>query len=121
MAARQNPDEKIAQLKFSSVYPHYVNKVAKKGRSVKELDDVIAWLLGYSLEELESAKTDARSFADLFAKAQLPEGANQIRGVICGYRVEEIENPLTQNIRRLDKVVDELAKGKSLEKVMRQA
>ncbi len=121
MAARLNADEKIAQLKFSSVYPLYVNKVAKKGRSVEELDCVFAWLLGYSPEELESAKTDARSFADLFATAQVPVGAFQITGLICGYRVEEIENPLTQNIRRLDKVVDELAKGKSLEKVMRQA
>jgi hypothetical protein len=121
VAARQNADEKIAQLKFSSVYPHYVNKVAKKGRSVEELDLVIAWLLGYSPEELETAKTDSRSFADLFSKAQLPEGADLITGVICGYRVEEIANPLTQNIRRLDKVVDELSKGKALEKVIRHA
>lgn len=121
MIGRPNADEKIANLKFSSVYPHYVNKVAKKGRDVQELDTVISWLLGYCQDELEMAKTDARSFYELFAKAQLPEGAQQITGLICGYRVEEIQNPLTQNIRRLDKVVDELAKGKTLEKIMRKA
>lgn len=121
MVEPQNADEKIAKLKFSSVYPHYANKVVKKGRTGEELDCIIRWLLSYSQEELELAKTDARSFAELFAKAILPEGAPYITGVICGYRVENIENSLTQNIRRLDKIVDELAKGKSLESIMRQA
>ncbi|MFM1899300.1 MAG: hypothetical protein RL577_1540 [Bacteroidota bacterium] len=120
MRASQNADEKIAKLKFSSVYPHYVNKVVKKGRSADDLDAVIRWLLGYSQEELELAKVDARSFSELFDKAQLPDGVPLITGVICGYRIENIENSLTQNIRRLDKIVDELSKGKALEKIIRQ-
>ena len=113
-------DAQIAALTFAGVYPHYVEKVKKKGRTVAELDQVISWLTGYSPAELERLKTERVTFAEFFAGANLPETAKQIKGVICGYRVEEIQTPLTQQVRYLDKLVDELAKGKAMEKVLRQ-
>ena len=104
---------------FGSVYPHYVAKVEKKGRTVDELHEVIEWLTGFDevkLRELIAAKA---TFETFFQQATLNPNAPLITGVICGYRVEEIENPLTQKVRYLDKLVDELAKGKKMEKILR--
>jgi len=112
-------DEKIARMKFSSVYPLYLVKVERKGRTKEELDQVITWLTGFNEKELLQTIKDELSFEAFFDKAQLHPNAHLITGVICGYRVEEIENPLTQKVRYLDKIVDELAKGKKIEKILR--
>jgi hypothetical protein len=112
-------DERIAKMIFGSVYPHYLAKVEKKGRTKDELHQVISWLTGMDESQLESAIADRITFEELFAAAQLPAAVSEIKGVICGIRVEEIENPLTQKVRYLDKVVDELAKGKKIEKILR--
>jgi hypothetical protein len=112
-------DEKIARMKFSSVYPLYLAKVERKGRTKEELDQVITWLTGFNQKELLQTIKDELSFEAFFDKAQLHPNAHLITGVICGYRVEEIENPLTQKVRYLDKIVDELAKGKKMEKILR--
>jgi len=112
-------DEKIARMKFSSVYPLYLVKVERKGRTKEELDQVITWLTGFNEKELLQTIKDELSFEAFFDKAQLHPNAHLITGVICGYRVEEIENPLTQKVRYLDKIVDELAKGKKMEKILR--
>lgn len=112
-------DERIAKMSFASVYPHYVTKVEKKGRTKEELHKVIKWLTGFSEIEIEKHINDKITFKEFFEKAKINSNAHLITGLICGYRVEEIENPLTQKARYLDKVVDELAKGKSLEKIMR--
>ncbi len=104
---------------FASVYPHYVTKVEKKGRTKEELHRVIEWLTGYNEEALLKQITDKVTFEQFFASARLNPNAHFITGVICGYRVEEIENPLTQQARYLDKLVDELAKGRKMEKILR--
>ena len=104
---------------FAAVYPHYVTKVEKKGRSVAELDEVIEWLTGFDEAALKHHLDDGTTFGDFFAEADLNPKASLITGVICGMRVEEIEDPLMQQIRYLDKLVDELAKGRALEKVLR--
>jgi hypothetical protein len=112
-------DERIAQMTFSSVYPHYVVKVTRKGRTVAELHEVMTWLTGYSEKQLQSFIKIPVTFADFFKGAKLNKAAGQITGVICGYRVEDITNPLTQQVRYLDKLVDELAKGKKMDKILR--
>ena len=117
--AKMNHDERIATMTFASVYPHYVTKVEKKGRTVDELHQVIQWLTGYNEAKLQKCIDDKLSFEEFFRKAKLHPNAHLITGVICGYRVEEIENPLTQQVRYLDKLVDELAKGKKMEKIVR--
>ena len=107
-------------MSFASVYPHYVAKVEKKGRTKEELHTVIEWLTGYderSIHQLIEKKIDFETF---FAKAKMNPNASKITGVICGYRVEEIEDPLMQQIRYLDKLVDELAKGRAMEKILRK-
>ncbi len=104
---------------FASVYPHYVNKVVKKGRSEQELHQVIAWLTGFTNAQIKKHIAQESTFEAFFHKADLNPNASSIKGVICGYRVEEIENPLTQKVRYLDKLVDELAKGKKIEKILR--
>ena len=104
---------------FASVYPLYLAKVEKKGRTQEELDAVVRWLTGYDESELRSHLADGTTFAEFFADARLNPRAGQITGVICGMRVEEIEDPLMQQIRYLDKLVDELAKGRALEQVLR--
>ena len=104
---------------FASVYPHYVVKVEKKGRTKEELHEVIKWLTGYDEKKLQKLIDDKVTFEKFFQKAKLNPNASLITGVICGYRVEEIENPLTQQVRYLDKLVDELAKGKKMEKILR--
>lgn len=114
-------DEKIAKLTFTSVYPHYVTKVEKKGRTKAELHQVIKWLTGYNDEKLQAFIEHEITFEQFFLNAQLNVNAHLIKGVICGYRVEELENPLTQKVRYLDKLVDELAKGKKMEKILRHA
>ena len=112
-------DERIARMKFSSVYPLYLTKVEKKGRTKEELGQVICWLTGFSEKQLLQTIKDELSFEAFFQKAKLHENAHLITGLICGYRVEEIQNPLTQKVRYLDKLVDELAKGKTMEKILR--
>ena len=112
-------DERVAKMKFSSVYPHYVTKVEKKGRTKEDLHQVIHWLTGFDDEQLQKQIDDQVTFEEFFQRATLNPNAHLITGVICGYRVEEIENPLTQQGRYLDKLVDELAKGKKMEKILR--
>jgi hypothetical protein len=114
-------DERIATMTFASVYPHYVTKVERKGRTKEELHEVIAWLTGFDNKKLQELIEKKATFEDFFKKAKLNPNTNLITGVICGYRVEEIENPLTQKVRYLDKLVDELAKGKKMEKILRIA
>ncbi|MCO6509331.1 MAG: DUF2200 domain-containing protein, partial [Aridibacter famidurans] len=104
----------------ASVYPHYVTKVEKKGRTKEDLTTVIEWLTGFSADEIEKRIEEKATFEEFFEKASLNPNAGFIKGVICGYRVEEIENPLTQRVRYLDKLVDELAKGKKMESILRQ-
>ncbi len=106
-------------MSFASVYPHYVAKVEKKGRTTEELDTVIQWLTGFDDVALSDHLAAGTTFEDFFAEARLNPNAALIKGVVCGIRVEDIEDPLMQKIRYLDKLVDELAKGKSMEKVLR--
>ncbi|MDP3442905.1 MAG: DUF2200 domain-containing protein [Ignavibacteria bacterium] len=113
-------DVRIAKLTFAAVYPHYITKVESKGRSKEELHQVIAWLTGFDEQQLKKLIEEQTSFEIFFQKAKLNSNANLITGVICGYRVEEIENPLTQQVRYLDKLIDELAKGKKMEKILRK-
>jgi hypothetical protein len=116
-----NQDEQIAKMKFFSVYPHYVDKVERKGRTKEELHEVIEWLTGYDEIRLKELIDKKVTFEQFFQNATLNPNAHLITGVICGYRVEEIENPLTQQTRYLDKLVDELARGRKLEKILRKA
>jgi hypothetical protein len=112
-------DERMARMIFSSVYPHYVTKVEKKGRTKDELHFVIEWLTGFDEQEIQRLIEEKVTFQEFFQRARLNPNAGLITGTICGYRVEEIENPLTQRVRYLDKVVDELAKGRAVEKICR--
>ncbi len=112
-------DARIAKMTFASVYPHYVTKVEKKGRTVAELHQVIEWLTGYDDKKLQELIEQKVSFETFFQNATINSNAHLITGVICGYRVEEITNPLTQQVRYLDKLVDELAKGRKMEKILR--
>jgi len=112
-------DERIRKMIFASVYPHYVAKVEKKGRTTDELHQVITWLTGYSDQALQECINNRVTFEQFFQNANLNSKAHLITGMICGYRVEDIENPLTQQVRYLDKLVDELAKGRKLERVLR--
>lgn len=112
-------NERMAKMTFASVYPHYLNKVVKKGRTKEELQQVIHWLTGYGESAIQMAIDNQITFEIFFESAQLNENANLITGLICGYRIEEIEQPLTRKIRYLDKLVDELAKGKKMEKILR--
>lgn len=112
-------DERIAKMTFSSVYPHYLAKIEKKGRTKDELHRVINWLTGFNEQALQKQIDEKVTFEQFFQRAKLNANAHLITGVICGYRVEEIENPLTQKARYLDKLVDELAKGRKMEKILR--
>ncbi len=106
---------------FASVYPHYITKAEKKGRSKEEVDEIIFWLTGYNEQDLQQTLNNKTDFENFFAKApQINPNVSKITGVICGYRVEEIEDKLMQQIRYLDKLIDELAKGKSMEKILRK-
>ena len=112
-------NERVARMKVADVYPHYVTKVQRKGRSQDELDEVITWLTGYDRDELQAHLDADTTFEDFFAGAKLHPNSKLITGVVCGVRVEDVEDPLMQQIRYLDKLVDELAKGKKMEKVLR--
>jgi hypothetical protein len=114
-----SPDERIARITFGTVYPLYLEKVTKKGRTLEELNQVIEWLTGFDSEKIAELATQNITFESFFQQAELNRNAHLISGVVCGIRVEEIQNPLTQKIRYLDKLVDELAKGKKMEKVLR--
>lgn len=112
--------ERIEKMTFASVYPHYVTKVEKKGRTKEELHQVIEWLTGFDDKKIQKLIDEKANFAIFFEKAKLNPNANLIKGVICGYRIEEIEHPLTKQVRYLDKLVDELAQGKTLDKILRK-
>ncbi|MGL4598207.1 MAG: DUF2200 domain-containing protein [Bacteroidia bacterium] len=114
-------NQRMAKMIFGSVYPHYLAKVEKKGRTKEELDQVIQWLTGFDKKQLQKYKDENATFETFFKAATLNPNAHKITGLICGYRIEEIENPLTQKVRYLDKVVDELAKGRKMEKILRTA
>lgn len=119
MNTTSSHDERMAKMTFASVYPHYITKVEKKGRTKEELHQVIQWLTGYDEQKLEQLIEEKATFETFFQQATLHPNAHLITGLICGYRVEEIENPLTQQVRYLDKLVDELAKGRKMEKILR--
>ncbi|RLJ99767.1 DUF2200 domain-containing protein [Tenacibaculum discolor] len=112
-------DERIANMTFASVYPHYVTKVEKKDRTKEELHQVIEWLTGFDNKMLNNLIDQKVTFETFFKEANLNLNAHLITGVICGYRIEEIETPLTKQVRYLDKLVDELAKGRKMEKILR--
>ncbi|WP_105565437.1 DUF2200 domain-containing protein [Microbacterium halophytorum] len=114
-------NERVARMLFAKVYPLYVEKVEKKGRSEAELREIISWLTGFDGAQLDAQIASETSFAEFFAAADMPPESSLITGVICGVRVQEIEDPLMQKVRYLDKIVDELAKGKAVEKIIRTA
>ena len=120
MKPSEDHNQRIANLTFASVYPHYITKVEKKERSITELHQVIEWLTGFNEQTLKKLIEEKATFETFFKKARLHPNSSLIKGVICGYRIEEIENPLTQKVRYLDKLVDELAKGKQMEKILRK-
>ncbi|WP_281612757.1 DUF2200 domain-containing protein [Flammeovirga sp. SubArs3] len=120
MKATQEQNDRIAKMTFASVYPHYITKVEKKGRSIEELHQVIEWLTGFNASKVQEMADANITFETFFEQAQIHPNAHLITGVICGYRVEEIEFELTQKARYLDKLVDELAKGKKMEKILRE-
>lgn len=113
-------DARIAKMTFASVYPHYIAKVEKKDRTKEELHQVIEWLTGFDYKRLQELIDEEVTIETFFTLAKINPNAHLIKGVICGYRIEEIENPLTKKVRYLDKLVDELAKGKKMEKILRQ-
>lgn len=113
--------EKVYNMSFGKVYPLLVNKAVKKGRTAEEVNQLITWLTGYSPEEVEQAVVSDISYGDFFRQApEMNPDRKRIKGVVCGVRVEDIEEPLMQDIRYLDKLVDELAKGKAMEKILRK-
>jgi len=119
MSTSATHDERIAKMTFAAVYPHYVAKVEKKGRTQAELHRVIEWLTGFDKTKLEQLIEEKATFAAFFEQATLNPHAGLITGTICGYRIEDIKNPLTRKARYLDKLVDELAKGRKMEKILR--
>ena len=119
MKTTKKHDDRIAGMSFAAVYPLYVAKVEKKGRTVEELHEIIAWLTGFGEPDLERMIESGATFEQFFAEATIHPRAHLITGSICGYRIEEIETPLTRQVRYLDKLVDELARGRSMEKILR--
>ncbi len=119
MHTNQKHDERIAKMIFASVYPHYVTKVTKKGRTVAELQQVIEWLTGFNKEKLQELIDKNITFEEFFNLASIHPNAHLITGTICGYKIKNIENQLTKMVRYLDKLVDELAKGKKMDKILR--
>lgn len=113
-------NERIRVMKFASVYPHYVTKVEKKGRTKEELHEAIQWLTGFDKDAIDQLRTEDVTFEAFFERATLNPNAQLITGVICGYRIEEIDNDLTRQVRYLDKLVDELARGRKMEKILRK-
>lgn len=119
MSTSPTHNERIAKMTFATVYPLYLAKVEKKGRTKEELDEVILWLTGFNKKRLQELIKEKVTFEAFFNQATLNPNAHLITGMICGYRIEEIDNPLTKKARYLDKLVDELAKGKKMEKILR--
>ena len=114
-----NNSNRVYKMSFASVYPHYIQKAEKKGRTKAEVDEIIFWLTGYNEQSLQEHIESKTNFETFFAEAQINPNVSKITGVICGYRVEEIEDKVIQQVRYLDKLIDELAKGKSMEKILR--
>ncbi len=121
MKTTQEHDERMAQMTFAAVYPYYITKVESKGRTKEELHQVLQWLTGFDGKKLQKLIDSKATFDSFFKQAELNPNASQIKGVICGYRIEEIDNPITRQVRYLDKLVDELAKGRKMEKILRKA
>ncbi len=116
-----NKNERVYRMKFAGVYPHYIAKAEKKGRTKEEVDEIIFWLTGYDEKGLQKVIDEKTDFEHFFTEApQINSNVSKITGVICGYRVEEIEDDIMQKVRYLDKLVDELAKGKAMEKILRK-
>jgi hypothetical protein len=117
----RSDNSRVYKMAFSGVYPHYLTKAEKKGRTKEEVDEIILWLTGYDKNDLLAIIENKTNFEDFFKNApQLHPNAPKITGVICGYRIEEIEDPLMKKVRYLDKLIDELAKGKAMEKILRK-
>ena len=119
MDSTSKQNQRIAKMTFAAIYPHYVSKVEKKNRSKDELHKVIQWLTGFNLEDLKKFIEQNITFETFFENANLNKNTHLVTGMICGYRIEEIKNPITRQVRYLDKLVDELAKGKKMEKILR--
>lgn len=113
-------NERMAKMTFASVYPHYLTKVEKKGRTKEELHQIIEWLTGFDNSKIQELINEKVTFKTFFQIAEINPNAHLIKGVICGYRIEEIDNPLTKQVRFLDKLVDELAKGRKMDKILRE-
>ena len=120
MATTPEHDARVAKIVFGSIYPHYLNKVEKKGRTKEELHQVLNWLTGYDDQKLQELIDKKVTIETFFANANVHPNAHLIKGVICGYRIEEIETVLTKQARYMDKLVDELAKGRKMEKILRE-
>lgn len=120
MATTPEHDARVAKIVFGSIYPHYLNKVEKKGRTKEELHQVLSWLTGYDDQKLQELIDEKVTIETFFANANVHPNAHLIKGVICGYRIEEIETVLTKQARYMDKLVDELAKGRKMEKILRE-
>lgn len=119
MKATPEHHQRVAHLTFASVYPHYITKLERKGRTKEELHQVITWLTGFDDKKLLELIAQKVTFETFFQQANIHPNASLIKGVICGYRIEEIDNLLTKHVRYLDKLVDELANGKTMEKILR--
>lgn len=119
MSTSPEHDARIAKMTFASVYPHYVKKVESKGRTIAELHQVIEWLTGFDAAKLQQLINEKATFEQFFEQATLHPNASLITGMICGYRIEDIQTPLTKQARYLDKLIDELAKGRKMEKILR--
>ena len=114
-------EERVAKMTFASVYPHYLARIEKNGRTREELHEVIKWLTGYSESKLQSLIDSEATFETFFRKCKLHPNSHLIKGVVCGYRIEEIESPLLRQARYMDKLIDELARGRKMEKILRVA
>ena len=112
-------DKRVAEMIFGQIYPHYLNRVVKNGRTEEELDEVIGWLTGFSPQEIQDQIDEDTTFKEFFKRAKLNPKAKEITGVVCGYRIEEIETPLTRKCRQMEKLIDELARGRKMEKILR--
>jgi hypothetical protein len=121
MSTTTHHDERMAKMTFASVYPHYITKIERKGRTVAELHQVIEWLTGFNEAKLHALIAEEATFESFFRQAELHPNAPLITGSICGYKIQEITNPITRQVRYLDKLVDELAKGRKMEKILRQS
>ena len=120
MEVTEEKNKKAGELSFTSIYPLYLQKIEKKGRTVKELNKIIEWLTGFNESQLKKMLNEETIFKEFFENAAINPKAHLITGVICGYRIEEIENKLSKKVRYLDKLVDELAKGKKMDKILRK-